>query len=63
VLGRRDPIDPSGARRTMIAMTIPIVTELPPALQPLTADPFAVVVPRDSVVAADAPPARRRIVD
>jgi hypothetical protein len=48
----------------MIEMTIPIVTELPLALQPLTGDPFAVVVPRDGAPpAADAPPARRRIVD
>ena len=44
-------------------MTIPIVTELPLTLQPLTADNFAVVVPRDSVAAADAPPVRRSIVD
>jgi hypothetical protein len=50
----------------MIAMTIPIVIELPLALQPLTADPFAVIVPRDSAPpagAADARLARRRIVD
>lgn len=50
----------------MLSMTFPIVTELLLALEPLTADGFAVVVDGDSqsnVALTVAQPARRRIVD
>ncbi len=48
-----------GARR-MIAMTVPIVTELPPVLEPVTADTFLGAV---QPLAGLAPVSTRRIVD
>jgi hypothetical protein len=53
------PMEPSGRRSTIVDMTLPIVTELPLVLEPVTADTFA----GGTRIVAPAPIPTRPIVD
>ena len=52
-------MEPSGRRSTIVDMTLPIVTELPLVLEPVTADTFA----GGTRIVAPAPIPMRPIVD